>query len=198
MMSFKKIVIGIVVAVAAVTMTGCSQGGMNQAAVVEGQVITEAWLAQTAQAAQEVFLKDPQAATTGGLSDPVGYTLQNKVIGLVLGKALADQGVSIDDDVRLDFMKSANASQALYDLLADERTHDVCAGYVDLYLVNQMIEDREVDAELVLADLAELDVVINPRYGEWDFVERNVSVRVYGQTTTPLSTPTTFTQLTNA
>ncbi len=191
-MSFKKALIGIVAMIAACTVSGCATGSPGQAAVVDGQVLSETWLDGKAQNVVDVLASVAGGANSGEYANPKGYVLNYTVVGMVLEQALSRQDVVITEVDRQAFLSQVRLTEVQAALSNDTRTSDTFDVLVDLNIVTQLMSLNDVDADQLMTDMAAVPASINPRYGEWDATQVMVSSYINGLSATPLSLPSTF------
>ena len=143
---------------AGLALTACS-AHPGAAAVVDGQRISEQTLADSSQALQP-FLQTQLAPTT---------MLSSMIQAPVILEVAAAHG----------FSASADDAEAYLDSIAEQSDVDAPETFPDgtlevtrMLMVTQMYTQSEADAEGIQAEvteqIADLDVSINPRYGEWD------------------------------
>lgn len=142
---------------AALALAGCAQQP-GTAAVVEGQRITESYLAATVA---------DFAPLTGSQVTPA-ETLQLLVQGPVLVDAASRHGVGVSDQQAEEFLAAVVESQGIGD------ESDFSEGMV---LIAKMslagnslatVPDSAAVFDQIAAEFADLGVTVNPRYGQWD------------------------------
>jgi len=143
---------------AGLALTACS-AQPGAAAVVDGQRISEQSLSESSQALQP-FLQTQLAPAT---------MLSSMIQAQVTLEVAANHG----------FAASAEDAEAYLDSIAEQSNVDAPETFPEgtlevtrMLMVTEMYTSSEADAEGIQAEiteeLADLDVTINPRYGEWD------------------------------
>ncbi len=143
---------------AGLALTACT-AQPGAAAVVDGQRITERALADSSAALQP-FLQTQLAPRT---------MLSSMIQAPVTLEVAAEHGFSASASDAENYLNSiAEQSQVEAPETFPEGTLDVTR----MLMVTQMFTSSEADAEGIQAEISEqmadLDVTINPRYGEWD------------------------------
>lgn len=149
----KKLARGVAagVAIAAVTLTGCSRPP-SAAAVVEGARVPDSTVRSTATVLTGVVGVNPSIATIQATYD------------LALAEAstliAAQENVTVTDGAVDEVLAT---SQALSAAASTDEGRDWARGvaYTNVVLT-------EIGRDTYIADLQTLDIEINPRYGTWD------------------------------
>lgn len=160
MMTCVKKAIGTGTALAAtVILTACGGSDISagQAAVVDGQVITEAEL-QESTAELNMVLQTPITPAT---------TLQTAVSAPVIEQVFTDAGVLVSDEDLVTELKASGI----------EQPSDLSLDVARVIRYTTLLQDPDfaaspenaaINEQLSTADASERDVVINPRYGTWE------------------------------
>ncbi|MCL2736431.1 MAG: SurA N-terminal domain-containing protein [Propionibacteriaceae bacterium] len=191
-MGLKRIAAGLVVIAAGLALSACSANTGNVAATVGGHVLSETTEQNAATAVTDILGQDPTYAQF----DSMAFVLQNDIVGQLLTSGLSDMGITITDAQRDDFWQSNfDPGRVEYQLWMDARTKNCVVGYIDLALVNSMVQSGAIDSNQLVGRMDDISVTVNPRYGVWDSTNWTVSSRASnpGVTTGPLADPQVFT-----
>lgn len=139
------------VALAAVTLTGCSQPP-TAAAVVEGVRVSDSTVRQTAPALVAAGLTGAESASSDATR------------GLVLGEA--SRQIAALEDVPVSDGEVAQMQANVQELAAAAAT-DGGAEWANGWAYTQVVL-MKLGEEKYLNDLAALDIEVNPHYGTWD------------------------------
>jgi len=187
-MGLKKLLAGLVAVVALLGVTGCSQSG-NVAATVDGTVITENFVQNSAREIADVLSPDPKYDTY----DFVGFVLGNSIMEKMLTDCLDQMGITLSDQDRERMWTSSYAPDSVeYALWTNPKTQPAITGLIDLTLVNGMAQAGSLDTNQFLALIDAMPITINPRYGQWDPERLSLSSRITNSPAGPLADPTTF------
>jgi len=191
--SVKKIVAGLVMVVALLAVSGGSTSWNSTAAVVDGQTLTMSALDSQAQAVKNILSANPQYANM----DAVGFVMQNDIMGMMLGHALGQVGVTITDQQRDAYWtQTFSPGQAEYALWTDPKAKPCISNYIDWQIAQTMsFTQDQVNAINSALTASSNAVTVNPRYGTWDAQNLTLSTRSAGNQPAagPLAQPTTFT-----
>jgi len=188
-MGLKKILAGLVAVAALLTVSGCSQSG-SVAATVNGMVITEDYVQNSARDLNEILSPDPAYAGY----DFVGFVLGNSIMEEMLTNCLGQMGITLTDQNREQVWTSTyDPSTAEYSLWTNPKTQKAITGLIDLTLVNSMAQSGNLDANTLLALIDTMSVTLNPRYGQWNADSLTVSSRITKSSAGSLADPLTFT-----
>ena len=207
-MGLKKITVGMVIVIA-MSMSGCSFQG-SVAATVNGQIITEAALASTVRGIEDVLSDDERYQGF----DFTAFMLENLVYSIIfpevrrsVGVASTNQdrevfpevtgsvGVASTDQDREEWWEShIDPAYPEYPLWADPRTRTAMAGYIDISIIEDLLDAGDLDPQTVVPLLTAMPVSVNPRYGTWDWEYMGLYTRRLMQPQGPLAEPVVFTQ----
>lgn len=138
-------------AVSALVLTGCAQSP-TVAATVDGVTVSE-------RAVEEAAL-----AVETALGAPAGEARTFAVNRIIQGKLAetmaADNGIVLSDSERAQILRSQPQLEAL---ATQPGGKALAEDWIDISLVAQALGQ-----EKLVTELAKHDVVVNPRYGQWD------------------------------
>jgi hypothetical protein len=174
-MRVKSVVDALIVVAAVVGLSGCTVNVGQTAATVNGQVLSERTLRDTADAVAEILAESPSTAG----ADPFSFTLQMLLLNLALPDVLEQAGVGLDDQTRQEIWNSMlTPDQPEYRLYTDERTRAVALGFVDLQWMMSLLQSGQLDSNALLIAISSVAFDINPRYGSFDVANLTPSSRV--------------------
>lgn len=179
----RRLALAAAVVAAAAALTGCSADRLGAAAIVDGEPIATDELQELSREVREVVPGlDPSQVQVA--------VLQQLIVGRLFDRLGADLGVSVSDGEVAAELQTALAQTGGRDELVTALASGESPQVVPPSMLEQWQRDRllyqEVAAELsstagepdeagfaaasqALSDAArEVDIEINPRYGEWD------------------------------
>ncbi|NHB84339.1 hypothetical protein G7085_06235 [Tessaracoccus sp. HDW20] len=141
-----------VAAVAAVTLLGACSPAASTAAVLNGEVITEASIDQAMTGCAEALQVDTSQLVRQG-------AVQTMALASVFDSVVADFGEFSDDQV--DKLGASQGGQSAA-MLGNEDCRRLARDSVKVSLLGQL------DQQVVTQALQSADIELNPRYGRWD------------------------------
>lgn len=141
----------VAVAVTAVALVGCAQNP-NHAAIVEGVTITEQAVTQATAAVVAAFDAPASEART--------FTVNRLIQGVVAESIARDNGIAVTEEDRAQVVAQQPQLAAL---AAQPGGEGLVSDWVDIIVVAQSLGN-----EKLVAELAKHEVILNPRYGQWD------------------------------
>jgi hypothetical protein len=189
-MRVKSVIAALIVVAAVVGLSGCTVNLGQTAATVNGQVLSERTLRDTADAVAEVLAE----STSSAGADPFSFTVQMLLLNLALPDVLEQAGAGLDDPTRQEIWNSlVSPEQPEYRLFTDERTRDVALGYIDMQWMLSLLQSGQLDGNALFVAISSLPFDINPRYGSFDVANLTLSSRVAPNSVAgPLAELTTF------
>lgn len=155
-------------------LTGCAEQNPSNAATVNGVVITEDRVDEVAQG----------LAVVNGTPDAPGEqrmtaasVLIRNEVGLQVGQAA---GVTISE---ADHEAALTGSPQLTQLAAEPGL----TSFIDDYITSELVRTQLGETDFAV-EAAELDVIVNPRYGGWDST-LGVLTGESGSLSSPAATP---------
>ena len=140
-----------VVAVTALAFAGCSQNP-SSVATVNGVTVSEARVQEATDAVVAAFGATPAEART--------FAVNRLVQGILAERIAQDNGITINQQDRAEVLAQ---QPQLTSLAAEPGGEDIVDDWIDISTVAQSL-----GTEKLVAELAKHDVVLNPRYGQWD------------------------------
>lgn len=189
-MSIKRVLVGVAVAAALATgLTGCARPPAA-VAVVDGVVID----AQQITAAVPVLTTNLSQTTDFAGADFTQVAVDWRIQSIMFTAAAAKQGVTLSDDLRDQFVAQNYADGSIGQIMwQDPAARVVFAGFIDNYLLGQMINAGQLDSGQLMDAIGAVSVKLNPRYGVWD-PDQAVVDATNGQPAGMLADPVVFTR----
>jgi hypothetical protein len=136
----KRILAGLVAVAALLVAAGCSSNP-SVAATVNGEVVAEAAVQKAAGGMLDIVQDS---------GDFTGLVLESYVYQIALGSVLGEMGVTITDAMRDEWwMGSIDPASTAFRLWTDPRTKAGIAGYIDIQIVNTMLQNGQLDVNEV-------------------------------------------------
>ncbi|MCL1906397.1 MAG: hypothetical protein FWG08_00505 [Propionibacteriaceae bacterium] len=146
-------------------LAGCSQPSGSVAAVVNGRVISDDFVQQTALAVQDILAPADCSDHFVCFHD----ILQNQIIGTMCDEMLAAQGFELSTQEKDQWWQdSIPPDNPIYQLWFDPRTRPGFEAFASASIFAAILDSGQVDAQQWLAQLKTIPVQVNPRYGDWN------------------------------
>ena len=123
----------------------------------------------------------------GRPGDPIGQVLRINLQGALIGVVLPYFGVDVSDDLRAQIWAESYEQVGLpYGMWEDPQTRQFVAAWMNVQVAVELLDMGGLDYDTLVAAMAEVPVVVAPRYGSWDTSELHLTSRVNSRSEGPL------------